>query len=280
MVIVGSTVPVSKVVTLDLPIYLALTVRFFVGTLFLYLFIKLKGVKIEKMPLREFLLIGFQAMLGSVLFNVFLLAGLKSASAVSSGIVTGSLPAVLMVLSVLILRERLSAIKISGVALATLGVIAVNISGLSAGGGSMTGTLLVLAAVVCEALFLLIRKMLPLNVSSLVLSLIVSFYGFVFFLPFGVYEAYQGGFSVIDFSGYMLIAYYGIFITAVAYILWFKGISMVESSYASVYTAFMPLSAVILSALFLHEEITAMHTAGMVLIISATIIMSLNSFRK
>jgi len=275
MVIVGSSVTVGKLVVMELPVYLALTIRFVIGSIFLYAFIRYRKIKIGQISLMNIFLIGLQALLGAVLFNFFLLEGLRSISAVSSGILTGTLPVVLLILSVFILGERFTLVKLMAVLFAFTGVVLVNTSGADGGvSGTLRGSIYVLLAVFCEALFLLIRKKLPVQISSLVLSLIVSVYGLIFFLPFGLYEALHGGFEFISFGGYLLISYYGVFITAIAYILWFKGIGRVEGSFASVYTAFMPLSAVFLSSIVLKEEVSVMHLAGFVLVITAMLIQS------
>ncbi|PLX69436.1 MAG: hypothetical protein C0603_00475 [Denitrovibrio sp.] len=276
MVIVGSSVPVGKLVILDLPVYLTLSIRFIVGSVFLYIFIKYKGIKFEGISISNLVLIGVQALLGAVLFNYFLLEGLKSISAVSSGILIGTLPVVLLVLSVIILKERFTLSKGLAVIVATIGVVLINLSGVEGDvSATIKGSLLVLLAVICEALFLLIRKKLPMQISSLVLSLIISVYGFLFFVPFGIFEVFHGGLRRIDTTGYLLIAYYGVFITAIAYILWFKGIKSVDGAYASVYTAFMPLSAVLLSSVILKESMTIMHIAGFTLVMSAMLVLSI-----
>lgn len=183
---------------------------------------------------------------------------------------------VLLVLSVIMLRERINGAKVFAVLLASAGVILVNVSGAGNGGGwSLYGSLLVFAAVVCEALFLLLRKKLPADLSPLALSFYVSFFGFLFFLPFGVYEALNGAFAELTPAGYALIAYYGVFITAAAYIFWFSGIGHVSGSYASVYTSVMPVSAVVLSSLLLGEKVTLLHAAGFGLVLLSMLTLAL-----
>jgi len=269
MVIVGSSVTVGKVVVSDLPVYLSLTVRFFIGALFMYGFIRFRRRPLFWPGMRVLSLVALQAMLGSVLFTVFILEGIRLSSAVSAGILTGTLPVVIFVFSIFIFSEKLNLLKVLAVLAAAFGVMLVNISGAGSSGSTIKGTLLVLSAIVCEALFLLLRKKISLKISTITLAYLVSLFGFLFFLPFGIYEAYAEGFSKIDFAGYMVIVYYGIFVTAVAYILWFEGVGRVAGIYASVYTSFMPLSAVVLSSILLGEELTVMHLGELAFIMSA-----------
>lgn len=270
MVIVGSSVPVGKVVASDMPVYLTLAARFMIGSLVLYGFMLLRGERI-RVPLKVLCVSALLAMLGSVLFNYFLLAGLKTVSGVSSGILTGTLPSVLMVLSVLILREGVTLLQVFAVVTATCGAILASYSGGSLS-AAFSGSMLVLMAVVCEACFLLVRKLIPLEVSSITLSFYVSLFGFIFFLFPGLSESAKGAY--ISSGGWVLTIYYGVFITAAAYILWFTGIRHVSGVYAAVYTAFMPLSAVSLSSLFLGEAVTLYHLTGFVLVSASMLALS------
>lgn len=272
MIIVGSSVPAGKLVVDNLPVYYSMAVRFLIGTLFMFTFVKYKGFSVGGLGVRAHLLIAVQAMLGSVFFTLLLLEGLKTLSASASGIITGTLPVVVLVLSVVLTGERLNLARVVAVFIAALGVMFINAD---SGDFSATlkGSLFVLAAVVCEAGFLLLRKKLPDSISSLVLSLYVSMYGFIYFILFAIREqVIYYSIGSVGFGGYLLIAYYGMFITAVAYILWFKGIARVSGSYASVYTAVMPVSAVVLSSVLLGERLTIMHLGGLGLVLLAMVL--------
>lgn len=274
MVIVGSSVAAGKVVVADLPVYYSMTLRFLIGSVFLYAFIRYKRLCIRGLGLRAHMIIALQALMGSVLFTLFLFQGMRSITAAASGIISGTLPVMVLLLSVLLVGNRLSINGGISVLLSASGIMLVTISG-EEFSATLTGVLFVLAAVGCEASFLLLRKRLPAEISSLVLSLFVSVYGFLFFLPFGAYEIIGGRACEVSFNGYMLIAYYGIFITAAAYILWFKGIVRVRSEYASVYTAVMPVSAVLISSVVLNEQLTLNYFLGLFMVLGAMFVLML-----
>ncbi|MGD9807719.1 MAG: DMT family transporter [Deferribacterales bacterium] len=270
MMIVGTTVTVGKVVATGMPQFITLSIRFFLGGLLLYAFMKLGRHKEIKLRGKNLFYVVLQA--GDIfVFNVLLLAGLKTVSAVDSGIITGTLPVIVLILSVILLSEKLTLLKTSAVFLATFGVIVINISGSDAGLGesSVTGSLLVLGAFVFEGLFLIMRKRFTAEVPTFQLSAYIAIIVFIFFLPFGIYEAAQGRLAEITVSGYFVIAYYGMFVTAAAYILWFTGIKHVSGMYASVYTAIVPVSSVLISSLTLGEVITRSHLLGMAFVMTA-----------
>ncbi|MFA5906499.1 MAG: DMT family transporter, partial [Desulfobacula sp.] len=59
-----------------------------------------------------------------------------------------------------------------------------------------------------------------------------------------------------------------------AYIFWFQGVSRVSGSTAGVFTAVMPVSAVVLSCFFLKENFTLYHAVGGMLILIAIYLMT------
>jgi len=281
MVIVGSTVTVGKVVATSMPEYITLCVRFFFGALFLFIFMKLG--RYREIPIRgkSLLFLIIQAI-NICMFNVLLIAGLKSVSAVDSGIISGTLPVLVLLLSVILLGENVTLLKMFAVVFATAGVVVINVSGSTGeiGNSSLTGSFLILLAFVFEALFLLMLKKFTADIPTLQLSTYIAFLAFLFFLPFCVYELAQGRLAEIDAMGYWLIGYYGVFVTAVAYILWFTGIAKVSGVYASVYTAIVPVSAVVLSSIFLGEKIYLFQVYGFCLVLSAIGLLILQNIRK
>jgi drug/metabolite transporter (DMT)-like permease len=97
---------------------------------------------------------------GIVLFRALTLYGLRLTSAISAGVITSAAPAVMAVLAAAALRERIGAAGIAGVLLSVAGLLLVNLWGHSAstGAGYLAGNLLVLGAMLCEALLTVFRK--------------------------------------------------------------------------------------------------------------------------
>ena len=61
---------------------------------------------------------------------------------------------------------------------------------------------------------------------------------------------------------WLAIVYYGVAVTAIVFILWFRGISRVQASTAAVFTGVMPVNAIIFSYLILHEPFQWSHLWG------------------
>lgn len=263
MAIVGTSVSAGKFVTLNLPVNISMCLRFCVGSLFLYGFIRLKKKAVTRLSLKDAFIVALQAFLGSVLFNVLLLQGLKTASAVSAGIITGTTPVMVSILAVVVLKEKLSFLKLFFVLTAVAGIILVSLPDISASGNTLVlGIVFIIWAVFAESCFLIMRKTLRQEIDSLNLSLYLSLFGVIYFGVLGIGEIGSLGFTEITMLEAAIIVYYGIFITAIAYILWMEGIRYVDAMTASVYTAVMPVSAVLSGIIFLNETIDRVQLLG------------------
>jgi drug/metabolite transporter (DMT)-like permease len=157
MAIVGSSVVVGKLIIATFPVFLASELRLLAALIILIpLMIKQeKGIPaIRKKDLWSLFL---QSLTGIFLFNIFMLNGLKSTSAVESGIITSVTPAVVGVFAYVFLKERLEKNTRIGILLAVVGTLALNVLGSflqgERGSNPLLGNLLVFGAVFCEAFF-------------------------------------------------------------------------------------------------------------------------------
>lgn len=267
MMIVGSSVVVGKIITAHFPVFLVSTLRLAVGLPILLALTHRQGGRLERLPTRDYVILFLQALTGIFLFNVLLLYALHYTTATNSGIITSMTPAVIGIISWLFLRERLSVWMGGGIALTVCGVLVINVLGSAPssdhGSAPLVGNLLVFGAVVGEALFTIFRRMTAGRISSLLCATWVTIFGLLIFLPLGLYQARSFDFTRLSPRDLLELLYYGVGVTALAYILWFSGVEKVTASTAAVFTGVLPVSTVMLSALFLGEQSTPVHLAGL-----------------
>jgi len=267
MVLVGSSVAAGKIMARELPVFLASALRFILALALLFPIVRMKEGGLPKLSRKSLGVIALQALFGSFLFTVFLLYGLRFTASSSAGVIASATPAVIGIIAWVFMRERPRKSETAGILAAVAGVMLVNL-GSDSGGGELAGAspylgnFLVLCAVVFESLFLLLRKAVPEPVSPLSASTLVSFFGLLWFLPFGAYEAWGLDFSAITLTGWLSVAYYAFFVTALAYIFWFSGVTRVSAAEAGVMTAVMPVSALVISAVVLGEPLNAANVGG------------------
>ncbi|WP_026675120.1 DMT family transporter [Alkalihalobacterium bogoriense] len=283
MVIVGSSVVVGKVLVSRIPVFLASEFRFLIASLILIPIWVIKEGRptIDK---REGVSLFFQAFCGVFLFSIFMLYGLKETTALEAGMLTSTLPAIVACIAVLILKEKISKITALGILFAVAGTILVNMSGhvseVGSGNNHVVGNSLVLGAVISEALFIILGKASSKRVSPLTITTVMSIWGVLFFLPFSLYELRKFNLADVSLFDWGLLLYYGIFVTVLAFLFMYKGISEVPASHAGVATSVLPLAAVVLSVIFLHEPFSILHGVGLLCVLLAIFIISTKEKQK
>jgi len=276
--VAGSSVVVGKLITNGFPVFLSQSLSLAIALAVLFpVAYRLEG-GIPRIDKKDLLYIFLQSLTGMFLFRIFMLYGLKYTTAVDSGIITSSTPAVTALLSFLFLRERFGIIKGIGIITTLSGILMINLLGGELpgdkGAGSVFGNILVMLAVTGEALLTIFRKLNSNNVSSVTGTALVTLFSFLMFLPVSIFDAVRLDFSAVTPLQWVSILYYGVVVTALAYILWFNGVSKVPASTAAAYTGFMPVSAVVLSCLILKEPLTLIHFSGILLVILGIIFIS------
>ncbi|QBD75391.1 DMT family transporter [Ktedonosporobacter rubrisoli] len=267
MVLAGSTIVTSKIITNHVPVFLNSELRFGMATLLYLPLILLYERKRQKLNGRDLLLLFLQTLGGVFIFSVFSLYGLRLTSAAEGGIITSTTPIVVALLALLFLGEKLNRARAGAIGIAFLGLVVINTNGAASGQGSnaLLGNLLLFGAVLGESMFTIVGK--ASRISPLLTSALVAIFGCILFLPFALIEGTHFSLAQISVQDWLIIGYNALS-TPIAYILWFYGIRHVPGSTAAIFTAFIPLSAVPLAALLLHEPVTWQHWLGFAFILA------------
>lgn len=278
MVIVGSSVVFGKVITLSFPVFLASGLRFAIASAVMLPLLIACEKNLFKVSRADFIRLIFMAFCGQFVFTVLVLLGLRYTSAIEAGIITSTSPAMMVIVSFLLFRERPGILQVMAVGLVVAGVLYVNgffgAGALPLSFDHIMGNLMMVGAVVGEAFFLLMRKQISSKISNLALTGYLCFAGFLMFLPFSIYQGLSFDFRLVSSGAWWAILYFGAVFTVLAYIFWFQGVSRVSGSTAGAFTAIMPVSAVVLSCLFLKEQFSVTHGVGIALILVAIFILS------
>jgi drug/metabolite transporter (DMT)-like permease len=275
MAIVGSSVVVGKLVVARVPVFVVGGLRFALASVILLALAAALERPRPRLAGRDVALLVAQAFAGIFAFNTLLLYGLTLTSAAASGIVTATTPGVAAVLSALLLRERWTRRRSLGVGLAVAGLLALNLASAGAAGGAgarpLLGNLLVFGAVVGEGVFVVCGRAVSQRLSPLTVATGVSVLGLAMFAPFALVQARAFDVATLGAGDWLAIAYYGVVVTVVAFLLWARGIARVPAGTAAVFTGVLPLSALALSWLVLGERVGWPHLGGAVCVIAGIV---------
>jgi len=279
MVIVGSSVVMGKIIIQAFPVFLASGFRFLAAALIMIPLVWRSEGRLFAFCRRDWGVLFVMAFCGQFVFTVLLLIGLKHTSAVEAGLITSTTPAMMAVLAALILKEPIGWRKAAGALLAVAGVAAagglLSPQSLARAEGHLLGNLLICGAVVGEAAFLLLRKTLKPQASDMQATAALVLLGFLMFLVPALFEVGEARLAQAGPVQWGAILYFGAVYTALAYFLWFRGVSATPGAVAGVFTAVMPLSAVGLSWLVLGEPVTGEHLLGAAFVVGAILLTTL-----
>ncbi|MFU2207567.1 DMT family transporter [Solidesulfovibrio sp. C21] len=276
MILVGSSVAVGRILAATLPIHFASMVRFALASLVLVPLTMAVEGRFPRIAPRTLAILAAQSLCGSFLFTVCLLKGLRLTGAADAGVVAATTPAMVALLGWLLFRERPGRRALAGIVLTVAGVAAVNAAPANAHGASsaLIGNGLVGLAVVFEAAFLLLRRAVDEPLSPLAAAMWVSLLGFFLFLIPGLWQVGEIAAGSMTPWAVAELAYYGLGVTAAAYMLWFYGVVRVEAATAGVVTGVMPVAALAFAAWLCGEGIGVRQLVGCAGVLAGIAILS------
>ncbi|MCL4746418.1 MAG: DMT family transporter, partial [Burkholderiaceae bacterium] len=107
MALVGVYVALSKPLTAAIPIFLLAWLRFGIAAVVMLPW-TIPPIRQRTISPGEWRALFLQSLFGNFLFSIFMLYGVSMSSATAAGVILATLPAVVAVLSWVVLRERLA----------------------------------------------------------------------------------------------------------------------------------------------------------------------------
>jgi drug/metabolite transporter (DMT)-like permease len=267
MALVGSYVALSKPLVAALPVFALAFLRFGIAALAMVPFTR-RGPAETPLSATEHRLLFVQSFFGNFLFSIFLLSGMAHTTATAAGVVLSTLPAVVAVLSWMVLRERLSGRVLAAIALAVGGITLLQFArtdGAGAPSVSWFGNLLILGAVFCEAIYVIVGKRLAATRTPLRVSALINLWGLALITPLGLWQLQQVDLAALAPSTWGLLLFYSIAASLIAVWLWMTGLKHIPANQAGVFTVALPIAAALAGVLLLGESFTALHAAALLL---------------
>lgn len=273
MALFGSATPLSKLVTQAFPVFIAGGLRVLLAFLVLLPFINLSNFKKYKGRDR-WLLLGI-SVFGVLGFTAFMLYGMKLVSGVTGSVVMSTTPAVTAILSILFFKDEVTWKKIVALVLAIAGVLVLQFKSgqQQTGQQPWLGVILIFIAVCCEAAYTLMGKALTKSYPPEEISGLSALIAVICFLPFWLWQWPELHLTKISGLNWLALAAYGLVTMGLGSVLWYRGIQRVEGSIAASFMGVMPVSALLLSYILLHEPFRWLHLAGFALVFAGVLLM-------
>jgi drug/metabolite transporter (DMT)-like permease len=278
MALVGSYVGLSKQLVAVLPVFLLMWLRFGIGALAMAHWMPRPP---HEVPLskRDRGLLFLQSLLGNFLFSICMLFGVALTSAVAAGVVMAAIPAAVALLSWLFLRERIGmrmhiaiVLAIVGVAWLALHRSPAHAAQAGASASALWGYALLLAAVFCEASYVVIGKRLTGSLSPRRISALINLWGLALVTPLGLWQATRFDFAAVPATVWGLLVFYALAASVWSVWLWMKGLAQVAAARAGVFTVMLPMAATLVGVLWLNEPFGTAHAVAFALAVAGLLV--------
>ncbi len=260
MALVGTYVALAKPLTAVFPVFLLAWLRFAIASVVMVPWAR-RGSRDAAIDAPSRRALFLQSLFGNFLFSICMLTGVSLTSATASGVILSSLPAAVAALSWLFLRERVGLRVAAAVALAVagLGILTLARAGTADAASSALGNLLVLGAVVCEAIYVILGKKLTATLSPKRISALINLIGLALMTPLGLWQAWGFDFTAVSAGIWALLVFYALSASMFSTWLWLSGLRHVPASHSGVFTIAMPIAASAVGVLFLGEQLGIAH---------------------
>ena len=267
MALVGTYVALSKPLTAAIPVLLLAFLRFAIAAVAMVPWTPAARAE-PSLTAHEHRLFFVMSFFGNVLFSICMLYGVSMTTATAAGVILATLPAVVALLSWLVLRERLSRRVMVAVALAVGGIALLQLAradDTTSRSAALLGNLLMFGAVVCEATYVIVAKRLAATRTPLRVSALVNLWGLVLIAPFGLAQLARFDLGAVTASLWALLVFYSLAASLFAVWMWVAGLKHVPANHAGVFTVALPVAATVVGSLVLGESFTVIHALALAL---------------
>jgi len=264
----GAAPPIFKLALENIPPFLLAFIRFFGAALIFLPPAIVSWNKLDAKTIAEICLAGF---LGVFLHVSFFFMGLERGESINAGIIATAGPLFLFILAVIFLHEKPSKKVLKGMIIAFAGVLSVVLSPFfmgqeTSGSSDVVANLLYVASMFCLVLSTVVSKNILKRVNRYQFVFIAFAFSSLCFLPLAAKDLQGWSFDLLDGRGILGI-FFGLFMSsAIAYYLYFWGLSKIRAQEIGIFAYMDPVMTVLVAVPLLGEYPTPFYILGAFLV--------------
>jgi len=266
----GGSFVIGKSAVTEFPPMTLTFFRYLISTAIIFpLMLKKEGkkarIKIKDLPIMLTL-----SLTGGFGYVILYFSALSYTTAINSSLIVAVNPLMTLIISALILKEKLTFIKLSSVLLALFGVTITIFNGFNIFSGSVSinpGDLIMFAGVILYSFYSVFSNKIMHKYSPLIITGYTFFISLLFMIPISIAEKPWEIWMKSSFSGKLSVIYLGALASAIGYLFHQYSIKLMGASKSMGFYSLVPVFASFFSVLFLHEEITFNALLGGIIII-------------
>ncbi|MFW2367521.1 MAG: DMT family transporter [Desulforhopalus sp.] len=243
--------------------------RFFAASIFFMILFCRKGFpKLTSKSLKSLM---FLALMQPGLYFTFETIGLQYTSATKTSLILATIPVVVLVLSTVMLGERLRRVNLFGIML-SLGGVAILVFGEkkhTAFGGALFGDLLIVGAVLAASSYMVMTRRLGNSLSSLHITGIQIIFGALLFFPAFLWDLPKLNWQEVSTDSLIALVGLTVFATICGFLCYNYALTKVPAARASVSLNTIPLVTAFGAWVILGESLTTLQLIGAAVVLIA-----------
>ncbi|MEG3041156.1 MAG: DMT family transporter, partial [Clostridium sp.] len=240
-----------------------LALRFTFASLLLFYYIKSKNISL-KITKEQFKIIFFLGVVGYSMTSILLFIAYNYIDVGIAGMILHTYPLMVMILSIIIYKEKFKLKKLIYLIITTLGVfIMLDIKGSNF---NTLGVVLVLSSAFCYSIYVLGASNKKIrNINSYVITFYISVISAIVGGGIGIISnSFVGRINFYGLISILLIAFIS---TVIALMTFLKGVKLIGPTNAAIFSALEPIVSLVLGIIVLGEPITVKIVVGSIMII-------------
>lgn len=252
---------------------------FFAALIFWIPSIFLKNEKVEK---RDLLRLFITAIFGVFLNQFLFYEGLNLSTPIDAAIIVTTIPVLVMIFARIILKEKITMMKTTGLILSVTGALTVIISanGFSFSFTNSMGNLLILICAASNALYLVLVKPLMMKYEPYTVIKWIFLFGFLLFIPVSTSSFLKADLSVIPTKIWFSVSYVIIAGTVIGYYLNNYSLRTMSPTLTGTYKYIQPVVATTVALIFGKDSLHFIEVIAAILIFAGVYLVSRSSNQK
>jgi drug/metabolite transporter (DMT)-like permease len=259
--------PAVNIVLKSMGLFTSVFLRFSIAAVILLLLLRLREQRLPRLSPREFVMVLVLGVLGISVYNCLFSYGLTLVEASRAALIVPTNPAFTALFAAILLKERLGAVRATGVALSVLGALWVlargdfqTLSSFEFG----VGEAVLVACIFMWSGYTLLGRVALSTLSPLALTAYVMAFGSAPLALFAWLE--HSSLAGVTWQGWAALGYLVAFGTVLPFLWFYEGVKTLGAARAAQFINLVPPLAVLESVLLLDESVTPGLLAGMALV--------------
>jgi drug/metabolite transporter (DMT)-like permease len=206
---------------------------------------------------KDFVLLALCALFGIAINQIFFIKGLALTIPINASVIMTSTPIMVLIASSIILKERITGLKLLGILMGFSGAfLLLTGGGIAFGGDTFWGDLMILANALSYGIYLVIVKPMMVKYKPLTVVKWVFTFGCIYVLPFGIQEFIAIDWKEIPSQQFWALGYIIVFTTLLTYLLNAWALKHISPSVVGYYVYLQPIIATSIAIVFRGDPLT------------------------